>query len=128
MPLPMMDRSRDVEEAAEGVHYADVPSTLLTRREIATDTPSRTELPVLRITLYSFPSPRRRPRPHLFRNTIDFVRSDEGKVGHADHLGGRLFDDGDARKHVTVLGEGTLDILQEMQIDLENDLVEVSIG
>lgn len=47
-------------------------------------------------------------------DTIDLVRAYNGKEGHADHLGVRLLDDGDTGEHVAILGEGALDVLQEV--------------
>jgi len=47
-------------------------------------------------------------------DTIDLVRAYNGKEGHADHLGVRLLDNGDTGEHVAILGEGALDVLQEV--------------
>lgn len=56
------------------------------------------------------------------RNTVDLVAADHGKVCHAHHLGLRFLNDGNTTQHVAVLGEVTLNILQELQVDVVDDL------
>jgi hypothetical protein len=55
-------------------------------------------------------------------DSIDLVGPDKCQVGHAHHLGGGLFNDGNAAKEFTILGEHALDILQELQINVVDDL------
>lgn len=47
---------------------------------------------------------------------VDLVRTDQSKVGHADHLGLRLFDDGDTSKQIAVAGKVALNELEEVQV------------
>ena len=55
-------------------------------------------------------------------NTVDLVRTNNSQVSHADHLGLGLLDDGDAGKHITILGELALDALEEEQVDVVDKL------
>jgi hypothetical protein len=57
-----------------------------------------------------------------FCYTVDLVRTNDGKESHADHLGVRFFNDRNTREHIAILGEGTLNVLQEVQVDLVDDL------
>jgi hypothetical protein len=54
--------------------------------------------------------------------TIDFMASNGRQVSHSHHLWLGLFDDGDTREHVTILGELLLNHLEELHIDLVDDL------
>lgn len=55
-------------------------------------------------------------------NTVDLVRTNNSQVSHADHLGLSLLNDGDATKHIAVLGELALDGLEEEQVDVVDEL------
>lgn len=55
-------------------------------------------------------------------NTVDLVGTNNSQVSHANHLGLRLLNDGDAGKHIAVLGELALDALEEEQVDIVNEL------
>ena len=55
-------------------------------------------------------------------NTVDLVRTNNSQVSHADHLGLGLLDDGNAGKHVAILGELALDGLEEEQVDVVDEL------
>ena len=56
-------------------------------------------------------------------HTIHLVRTDDSQVCHANHLWLRLLDDRNSSKHVSVLGEASFDLLEEVQIDLVDDLM-----
>lgn len=55
-------------------------------------------------------------------DTVDLVRANDGEICHADHLGLRLLNDGHASEHIALLGEGALNELQELQVDVVDDL------
>lgn len=55
-------------------------------------------------------------------DSINLVRTDNGQISHADHLGRRFLDDGNAGKQLTLLWELTLHSLEEEEVDIIDDL------
>lgn len=53
-----------------------------------------------------------------FGHTVHLVRANQSKVGHANHLRIRLLDDRDTPEHIAILREVTLNILQEVKVDV----------
>lgn len=55
-------------------------------------------------------------------HAVDLVGADDGEERHAHHLGLGFFNDGYAAEDVSVVGEGLLHGLQEIQVDVVDDL------
>ena len=55
-------------------------------------------------------------------NSIDFMASNCGEIGHSNHLRLRFFNDRNTREHIPVLGKAAFDHLQKVHIDVVDDL------
>ena len=55
-------------------------------------------------------------------HTIDLVRAHNSQKRHPHHLGLRFLDNRHPSKHVAIIGECLLNLLQEEEIDIVDDL------